>query len=262
MSSPATPAISVRRLTKSFGAVTVLHDIDVEIGGGEFIGLMGPNGAGKSTLIKILDGIYDASGGEIRLDGKPVSCLADSADVGFIHQDLGLIDDLSIVDNLRLGERPLRLIGPILDRRAERLEAERALKLVELDAPVDTEVGMLSPGEKTLVAVARVFARGARILFVDEATSTLPPGDARRVIASLAKAALCEPTRGVDVATRAEIYRLIRQLRNGGSGILIVSSDTEDLLAVCDRIAVVIGGVLSAVQPAEDMELADLEALV
>ncbi len=488
MSTPAAPVISVRNLTKSFGPTTVLHGIDLEIGRGEFVGLMGPNGAGKSTLIKIFDGVHEASGGEILLDGKPVRSLAEFADVGFIHQDLGLIDDLSIVDNLQLGERPRRLIGPILDQRAERLAATHALTLVELDIPVDTLVGELSPGEKTLVAVARVLARGARVLFVDEATSTLPPADSRRVIAELAKAAsegatvimvshklseildatqrvlllldgrlvvdqqideldrealvaklfahevakaeeaagdhrlhpgdrpqgevllelrqacggragpidleiregeatgltglpgsglhdvaflangtlpltsgsahkrdglrlalvpphretqggfgdlpvrdnltvsalrrwtralcllsigrenrdcvtladrlsltprridaefgvlsggnkqkvifgrallrephvyvLCEPTRGVDLGTRAEIYRLIRELRDQGAGVLIVSSDTEDLLAVCDRIAVVVGGTLSPVRPAEEMQLADLEALV
>lgn len=77
MPSLAPSALSVRNLTKTFGAVTVLHGIDLEIGGGEFIGLMGPNGAGTSTLIKIFDGIYGASDGEIRLDGKPVSSLAD-----------------------------------------------------------------------------------------------------------------------------------------------------------------------------------------
>ena len=182
----AVPDLQIRGLTKSFGGNVVLRGIDLTVRGGEFVGLMGPNGAGKSTLIKILDGVYTRSGGTILLGGQPVDSLAGHPEVGFIHQDLGLVDALSIADNLRLGERPLRLIGPILDRRAERESAERATARVGLSIPVDTPLGELTPGEKTLVAVARAFERGASILIVDESTSTLPPSDARRVIDSLA----------------------------------------------------------------------------
>src|SRR4051794_17749089 len=161
------PDITIRGLDKSFGSNQVLKKIDLTIKGGEFVGLMGPNGAGKSTLIKILDGVYTATSGEIRLGDEQVTTLGGRRDVGFIHQDLGLVDEMSIMENLRLGERPIRLVGPILNRRAEHAEAERALDLVGLDQPVDTLVADLAPGEKTLVAIARVFARGASIVFVD-----------------------------------------------------------------------------------------------
>src|SRR5690606_23258791 len=131
------------------------------------------------------DGVYDRSSGEIKYGGEAVNKLGERPEVGFIHQDLGLVDELSISDNLRLGERPMRRLGPFVDRGRERDSAARALANVNLHMPVDTLVGELSPGEKTLVAITRVLERGARVLFVDEATSTLPPADSRRLIEAL-----------------------------------------------------------------------------
>src|SRR5882672_9019332 len=95
--------LEISNLRKSFGPNKVLKGINLTIRGGEFVGLMGPNGAGKSTLIKILAGVYEASAGEIRLGGRTYKSLADHPEVGFIHQDLGLVDGLSIADNLSLG---------------------------------------------------------------------------------------------------------------------------------------------------------------
>jgi len=138
---------------------------------------MGPNGAGKSTLIKILAGVYRATSGEIRLGGRTVNSLVESQEVGFIHQELGLVEGLTIAENLTLGMPPKRILGPLLNKRAEREDAARALSRVGLDLHVDTPLSDLTAGEKTLVAVARVFDRGARILVVDETTSTLPPAD-------------------------------------------------------------------------------------
>ena len=181
--------IVISGLRKSFGGNEVLHGIDLTIAGGDFVGLMGPNGAGKSTLIKILDGVYERSSGEVRYGGELVASLGARPEVGFIHQDLGLVDELSISDNLRLGEPPLRRLGPIVDRGRERADAARSLAQVNLDLPVDALVGALSPGEKTLVAIARVLGRGAEVLFVDEATSTLPPADSRRLLTALKETA-------------------------------------------------------------------------
>ncbi|WP_181784013.1 ATP-binding cassette domain-containing protein, partial [Pseudonocardia pini] len=100
-----TPALRVTGLDKAFGRVPVLRGIDLEVAEGEFVGLMGPNGAGKSTLIKVLAGVYPASAGAIELQGARVSSLDGRPEVGFIHQDLGLVDALPVVDNLRLGQR-------------------------------------------------------------------------------------------------------------------------------------------------------------
>jgi ribose transport system ATP-binding protein len=228
------PDLTIRGLNKSFGASRVLKDINLTVKGGDFVGLMGPNGAGKSTLIKILGGVYTATSGEIRVGTERVASLGDRKDVGFIHQDLGLVDEMSIMENLRLGEAPIRLLGPILNRRAERVECERALELVKLDLKVETLVGDLAPGEKTLVAVARVFARGASIVFVDESTSTLPPKEARRVIDSLAK-------------TAAE-----------GATIVMVTHKLSEILGATKRVVVLLDGELATDEPTAGLDRAAL----
>jgi ribose transport system ATP-binding protein len=216
------PTLALEGVTKSFGAATVLHGIDLHIGPGEFVGLMGPNGAGKSTLIKILGGVHPASGGTIRVGGTVVPSLADRADVGFIHQDLGLVEAMTVLDNLRLGERPLRRMGLFLDRGAERAAGLAALERVGLAWALDEPVAALAPGEQALVAIARAFARGARILFVDESTSTLPPADADRVIAAL------------------------RESAAKGATIVMVTHKLHEILDATDRVVVLIDGRLAA----------------
>jgi ribose transport system ATP-binding protein len=230
----AAPTLTIQRLTKSFGSNRVLAGIDLEICAGEFVGLMGPNGAGKSTLIKILDGVHPPTSGEIRVGGVAVSHLRGRADVGFVHQDLGLVDGMSVLDNLRLGERPMRRVGPILDKRAERAAAELVLSQVALDVEPGAMVGELSPSEKTLVAVGRVLARGARIIFVDEATSTLPPADARRVIAALS-----------------------RQVDEGMS-VVMVSHKLHEVLEGTTRVVLLLDGGVAADRPTQGLDRAGL----
>ena len=230
-----TPELVITGLRKSFGPVEVLHGIDLRIRPGEFVGLMGPNGAGKSTLIKILDGVYGASAGEIRLGDQRVPTLGGRTDVAFIHQDLGLIDDMSVLDNLRLGESPLRVVGPILNRGAERQAALGALEHVGLTHVIDSTVGELTPGEKALVAIARAFGRGAKILFVDESTSTLPVPDAKAVIASLRRSAAA------------------------GATVVMVSHKLHEILEACGRVVVLLDGHLAADEQTAGM---DRDALV
>jgi ribose transport system ATP-binding protein len=227
--------IVIQGLRKSFGRNEVLHGIDLTIPAGEFVGLMGPNGAGKSTLIKILGGVYSRTSGEISYGGKPVDSLADIPEVGFIHQDLGLVDDLTIADNLRLGEEPLLRFGFVLDRGRERDAARLALTRVELDCDPSTLVADLSPAEKALVAIARLLDRGARVLLIDEATSTLPPAEAKRLVDALA----------VTVAA--------------GATVIMVSHKLSEILDVAQRVVVILDGSLAADSPASEL---DREALV
>jgi ribose transport system ATP-binding protein len=221
-------------LRKSFGSNEVLKGISLTIHSGEFIGLMGPNGAGKSTLIKILAGVYQASGGEIRLGGRTVTSLEDSEDVAFIHQDLGLVDALTIAENFALGNPPLRLFGPILNKRAERESAARALELVGLNLSVDALLSDLTPGQKTLVAVARAMDRGARILIVDEATSTLSPRDAQGVIRSLAGAAA------------------------SGATVVMVTHKLSEILEATSRVLVILDGEMVRDAPTQGLDRAAL----
>lgn len=214
--------IVIKDLRKSFGRNEVLHGIDLAFPAGEFVGLMGPNGAGKSTLIKILAGVYTRTSGEILYGGKPVVSLAELPDVGFIHQDLGLVDDLSIVDNLRLGEAPMKRFGPLLDRSREADAARLALTRVELDRDPRTIVAELSPAEKALVAVARLLDRGARVLFIDEATSTLPPQESQRLIAALSRTA------------------------SEGATVIMVSHKLSEILDATERVVVILDGHVAA----------------
>jgi ribose transport system ATP-binding protein len=226
--------LEVDGLRKSFGSNEVLKGISVTIRSGEFIGLMGPNGAGKSTLIKILAGVYQASSGQIRLGGRTMTSLGDSEDVAFIHQDLGLVDALTIAENFALGQPPQRLFGPILNKRAERESAARALGLVGLDLSVDTLLTDLTPGQKTLVAVARAMHQGARILVVDETTSTLPPSDAQGVIRSLAAAA------------------------EAGATVVMVTHKLSEILDATSRVLVILDGEMVRDAPTQGLDRAAL----
>ncbi len=230
-----TPRLTVNGLKKSFGSNQVLHGIDLAFEPGQFIGLMGPNGAGKSTLIKILDGLYSADEGTIKLDDETVRNLGSRQECGFIHQDLGLIEDMSICDNLRLGQPPMKLAGPILNLKRERESAAGAIARVGLDRDVDTPVSALSPGEKTLVAVARTLDRGARIIFVDEATSTLPAADSRRLMDAL------------------------RLTVNDGATVIMVSHKLSEILDDTDRVIVILDGEISTDEPTASL---DRESLV
>jgi ribose transport system ATP-binding protein len=231
-------SLEISQLGKSFGPNKVLKDVSLTIHGGEFVGLMGPNGAGKSTLIKILAGVYEASSGEIRLGGKAVRSLEASQDVAFIHQDLGLVDLLTIAENLSLGVPAKKRLGLILDKKAERTDALRALGKVGLNMPVDTLVGDLTAGEKTLVAVARVFDRGARILVIDETTSTLPPSDSNKVIKSLATAV------------------------ENGATVIMVTHKLSEILDASDRVLVLIDGELVHDTPTKGLDRAALVGML
>jgi ribose transport system ATP-binding protein len=224
------PDVEVSDLKKAFGSNLVLKGITLTIRSGEFIGLMGPNGAGKSTLLKILAGVYGSTSGEIRLGGQPVASLAGHPEVGFIHQDLGLAEGLTIAENMSLGAPMKKRFGPILNKRAEREEAARALSGVGLDLPVSTMLGGLTAGEKTLVAVARLFSRGARILIVDETTSTLPPTEASQLIRSLATAA------------------------GNGATVIMVSHKLHEILHATDRVVALVDGEIVHDEPTQGLD--------
>jgi ribose transport system ATP-binding protein len=167
------PLLAVRGLRKSFGPSQVLKGVDLEVRAGEVHALLGPNGAGKSTLIKILAGIHPADGGSVevrRVDGTP-------GRLGVIHQDLGLVDALTVRENLALGRKGVRRAGVLIDHGRERARARRELAAVSLDVDPDTTLSELSLGEKSLVAVARMLAEDADVIVLDETTAALTQGE-------------------------------------------------------------------------------------
>ena len=227
--------VEIVGLRKAFGPNTVLNGLDVIFEPGELVGLMGPNGAGKSTLIKILDGLYPRDGGQILVNGEPVASLGSRQDVAFIHQDLGLVDELSVLDNLRLGQKPITRFGPFLNGAREWSASETALARLGLTCSPSSLVGDLSPGEKTLVAIARAFDRGATTLVVDEATSTLSPRDARQVVNAL------------------------QQKAAEGATVLMVTHKLAEVVGSVNRVIVLLDGKIAADESARSL---DREAIV
>jgi len=226
----------MRGISKSFGPARVLDAVDLVLQPGEVVGLMGANGAGKSTLIKILAGVYVADSGRISLAGEEVDSLAGHPDVGIVHQDLGLIDSQTVLDNIRLGARRLSWLGPLLDRQGEIRAAQRALAAVDMaDVSVFERLGNLTAGQKALVAIARLLERGARIVVVDETTASLPPRDARWFLAKL------------------------REATARGTAVVMVSHKLAEIRSTADRLVVLSDGRVVADAPIA--ELTDDERL-
>jgi ribose transport system ATP-binding protein len=172
------PAARVRGLTKSFGGRTVLGPLDLDVFPGEFVALLGHNGAGKSTLIKILDGVYSADSGEMHIEGVR----GQEGCVGVVHQELGLIDELTVLENLRLGQVPARNKLGAVHRSDERRAAQQALDRFRLEYDLDTYVSDLAPSDRALLAVARAAASNPHLIVLDETTSVLSTSDAADLI--------------------------------------------------------------------------------
>ena len=211
-----TPLLSLKGISKHFGAVAALDGIDLDLFPGEVVGLVGDNGAGKSTLIKILSGVHPASSGVFEFDGRPARLHSpqDARALGIetVFQDLALCDNLSVVDNLFLGRelRPLRLDEVSMEVRSWELLRQLSARLPS----ARTRVGSLSGGQRQTVAIARSLLGDPRVILLDE------------------------PTAALGVAQTAEVLNLIERLRERGLGVIVISHNMADVQAVADRIVV------------------------
>jgi simple sugar transport system ATP-binding protein len=221
------PLLQLAGVSKSFGSLVALHDVDMEIGESEAVGLIGDNGAGKSTLVKILSGVYPPSSGEIRLTGEVVhfhSPLdARRTGVEMIYQDLALAEDLDVAGNIFLGREIRKRFGPItyLDRKGMAAEAARMLGELGINVKPDREAAHLSGGEKQMVAVARALQFEPRLLLMDE------------------------PTAALSAEKIKVLLGLVEGLKERGVSILLVSHRFTDILHVCDRVIVLRQGELA-----------------
>ncbi|MFO1210515.1 MAG: ATP-binding cassette domain-containing protein [Amaricoccus sp.] len=191
------PVMELRGVTKRYGSVIALRDIDISLRAGEVHCLLGDNGAGKSTLIKILSGVVQPSEGQILVDGAPVVFAsprdAQGLGIATVFQDLGMIPLMSISRNFFLGREPLRGRFPFrrLDKELANATARRAMADIGIDLRDPTQaVGTLSGGERQSVAIARAIHFGAKVLILDEPTSALGVHQAAMVLKFVIEARL------------------------------------------------------------------------
>ncbi len=218
-------------ISKNFGAIRALDNVSLSIEPGEVLGLMGDNGAGKSTLVKIIAGNFPPSHGTIKLDGKTVSFQrprdAQLAGIEIVYQDLALCDNLTAASNVFLGRELKRRLGPLswLDYPSMHREAGELFQRLKSETRPRDLVRRMSGGQRQAVAIARTLLTDARVVLMDE------------------------PTAAISVRQVAEVLNLIRNLRDHGVSVVLISHRMPDVFAVADRIAVLRRGSLVASKP-------------
>jgi simple sugar transport system ATP-binding protein len=237
-SSDRPVVLQARGVTKRFPGVLALDGVDFAARAGEVHALMGENGAGKSTLIKALTGVHPRDAGEILLDGRPLHPRspreAEAAGISTVYQEVNLIPDLSVAENIALG-RPTGGFG-LVRWGAMRTRARRALARLGLDLDVEQTLSTCSIAVQQLVAIARAIDVSARVLILDEPTSSL---DEKEV---------------------AELFTVIRRLRDEGLAIVFVSHFLDQVYALSDRITVLRNGRLVGEFPAAELPRLQLVA--
>ncbi|MER6070376.1 sugar ABC transporter ATP-binding protein [Streptomyces sp. NPDC001817] len=213
----AEPLVRIRGLAKRFGGTRALDGVDLDVHAGSVLALLGPNGAGKSTLIKVLAGVHRADAGRITVDGHPLGSPAASRRMSFIHQDLGLVEWMTVAENIALSTGYPRRAGLISWRRT-RERCTGALRLVAGHLDPDEPIAHLAPAERSLVAIARALAARSHLIVLDEPTARLPASDCAR------------------------LFRVLHTLRDRGHGVLYVSHRLDEVYEVADAFAVLRDG--------------------
>jgi ribose transport system ATP-binding protein len=220
--------LELKGISKAFGGVRALRDVDFVLGAGEIHGLVGENGAGKSTLMKIIAGIYPSFDGKMLLNGAPVhfrsSRDARASGIGMVHQELSVAPDLSVAENVFLGMQPLTGARTIA---WQTMNASAAEQLRDLGLEIDPKIrlGALPIGIQQLVELARVLFSGAKIIILDEPTSALSPPEIER------------------------LFAVLKRLKEGGRSIIFISHFLEDILRISDAITIFRNGRLVVSTP-------------
>jgi simple sugar transport system ATP-binding protein len=216
--------VEMKGICKSFGGVQALKSVDIELRRGEIMGMVGDNGAGKSTLMKILSGAYQADEGEIFIDGEKAHIQnphdAFNLGVGMIYQDLALFNNLDVARNIFIGRELVR--GPfniLMDKKRMYKRAEEVIRDLRVDIKSPKmNVARMSGGQRQMVACARAIAFQSKVLIMDEPTAALGVTEANKLLG------------------------LIRNLKDIGLSILLITQRIPDILAIADRVFVMKGG--------------------
>ena len=215
----AAPLLEARGISKYFGAITALRDVNFHVGQGEVLGVVGDNGAGKSTLMKILSGLFRPSEGELIFNGAPVSFSspkdAQKLGIEMVYQDFALAGNMPIYENIYLGREPGSKFGPltIVDHKRARQMASNHLDRLHIHVKsVDQNTEDLSGGQRQAVAIARATAFDGKLVIMDE-----PP-------AALA------------IKEVGKVLDLVKSLKDHGVAVIIISHRMDDIFYCCDRV--------------------------
>ncbi len=213
------PMLELKGVSKRFGAVTALDEVDFRVSAGEVMALVGDNGAGKSTLIKCVAGIHPADGGEIFFEGYPVSIHgpkdASALGIEVVYQDLALCDNLDIVQNMFLGREAVTKLRALNESEMERRARETLTSLsVTTVRSVRQQVASLSGGQRQSVAVAKAVMWNSKLVILDE------------------------PTAALGVAQTRQVLDLVKRLGDQGLAVVLISHNLHDVFEVADRITV------------------------
>jgi len=239
------PLLVMRGMSKAFGPVKAVVDVDLELKAGEILGVVGDNAAGKSTLMKLLTAVHRPDAGEIYLEGKPVRIdsphTARKFGIEMIHQDFSLSPNLNVTDNVFLGREITRSLAglPVLNRRKMNDIARKVIGEtgIRIDS-VQTLVTDLSGGQRQVIAIARALASEARIIIMDE------------------------PTASLSVKAIPPLLELMRRLRDGGMSLIFITHRVQDILLTCDRVMVLRRGSCVGVSPIGKTSIAEVTGLI
>ena len=225
MSSINNLLLEAKGITKYFGTITALENVDLKIRGGECLGVVGDNGAGKTTLMKVLSGLYKPSSGSLFFEGneKVLESPRDSQNLGLemVYQDLALAGNLPIGENIFLGREPTKNLGLIklLDFKKIKELTDAHLDKLKINVKsADQKVEELSGGQRQAVAIARSTAFNAKVVIMDE------------------------PTAALAIKEVGKVLDLINSLKNTGVGVIVISHRMDDIFAVCDRVMALFQG--------------------
>ena len=213
--------LEMKGICKSFSGVEALKDAQLDLRAGEVCALMGENGAGKSTLMKILTGIYQRDTGEIRLFGNPVEFpdirAAQKAGISIIHQELNMMNHLTVAQNIFIGREPMKY-GCVIDDRRMELEARALLERIGVDINPAEKVGNLTVGRQQMVEIAKAISRDCKLLILDEPTAALTQPEVE------------------------ELFKIMEDLRTRGIGMIYISHRMDEIMRISDRVTVMRDG--------------------